>query len=234
MPHRVLIRRWAARSPRTAGRLHTHPPRPPRPPWSSQRGAAPTSTVSSGPTSCLVIVPSAGAGTSASTLSVETSTTVSPSATEPPFLRRATRARCPRSRTRPSRASRSARSRRSALQPQQPRPLHRRRSRGTWVPLRMRMQAPRRSRRARRCSPNQHPKRRPRPPRPPLRRSGRSRPGACRPRSSRRAARGSSRPCPTRGRGPRRRPCRSRPRPCSAPPRPRPPRPRATPAPFPR
>ena len=40
----------------------------------------PISIVSSGPTRILVIVPLAGAGTSASTLSVETSTTVSPSA----------------------------------------------------------------------------------------------------------------------------------------------------------
>ena len=66
----------------------------------------PTSIVSSGPTRILVIVPQAGAGTSASTLSVETSTTVSPSSIGRP-RRRATRARSPRSPTRPSRASRS-------------------------------------------------------------------------------------------------------------------------------
>ena len=43
--------------------------------------ACPTCTVSSGSTSSFVIVPAAGAGTSASILSVETSITVSPSAT---------------------------------------------------------------------------------------------------------------------------------------------------------
>ena len=44
----------------------------------------PTLTTSSGSTRSFVMVPAAGAGTSASTLSVETSTTVSPSATESP------------------------------------------------------------------------------------------------------------------------------------------------------
>ena len=44
----------------------------------------PTATTSSGCTRSFVIVPAAGAGTSASTLSVETSMTVSPSSTESP------------------------------------------------------------------------------------------------------------------------------------------------------
>ncbi len=46
----------------------------------------PTLTTSSGSTRSFVIVPLAGAGTSASTLSVETSITVCPSSTESPSL----------------------------------------------------------------------------------------------------------------------------------------------------
>ena len=52
---------------------------------SSRPAAGRPATTSSGSTRSFVIVPAAGAGTSASTLSVETSTTVSPSATESPY-----------------------------------------------------------------------------------------------------------------------------------------------------
>ena len=53
VPHRVLIRRSAARSPRTAAAPAAHPPRHPRPPSPSRPGACPTSIVSSGPTRML-------------------------------------------------------------------------------------------------------------------------------------------------------------------------------------
>ena len=60
------------------------PPSPLGAPLVISASGLPTSIVSSGPTRTFVIVPEAGAGTSASTLSVDTSTTVSPSSTESP------------------------------------------------------------------------------------------------------------------------------------------------------
>ena len=55
-------------------------------PGSSWASTSPTFTSSSGCFRILVIVPLVGAGTSASTLSVETSTIVSPSSTKSPSL----------------------------------------------------------------------------------------------------------------------------------------------------
>ena len=63
------------------GRSLVADPFPELPLGSIRASTWPTSTVSSGAARIFVITPLAGAGTSASILSVETSTTVSPSAT---------------------------------------------------------------------------------------------------------------------------------------------------------